>query len=1853
MTNTGAPSALAGSKTGSRATGLQSFQTLRELAPLCCCPPSCRAVLTICLAAILTSTCIASADPLPVSIELQLPLGLNIVSVPLRPEATRTFDAAGLLEATGADWIVRLPTSPETLATTAPQRFIPYFSGYELPAFPIRGDESYLLHVSAQRTWVLTGLSWPESTLAGQLAGSLGSIGVPAQGVQPDASELLRLTGAVGALTTEGGRFRFMSLGRDDSCTGLGWWVVRPTEGTYLLPRRDAFDERPRLVLPAEVFAAPRQLLTLTVTASDREWGALRYSWRRTAGPAALLSASQTLSSSFCARTAGDYGVECAAVDSSGNTTAATTVVRVRDACMPTGLSVRVEGFTTLPAFAVEVAASVEMPAGSPLADGIELTWAANVGRLAAERTRTSSGVSRTSLELSSLPPWRLRDGAIVAIAVAVGSSKATTAVFIQQPGAKQTSSNRSEADTRRTASADPADTDHDSLLDTWEVLLGTNPALGDSDADGLSDIEELALGLDPTAPGPAVTDGSDGDLDGLRDEEEAAAGTDPLSRDTDGDGAVDGIEVRRGLSPLKADTDGDGLPDGAELHETNTDPFEPDSDGDGLLDGYEARYHCDPWQRDSDGDGLDDGIEVELGLNPELFSSDEDGVSDQSERILGTDPLCRDTDGDGLDDGEEIQAGLSALSRDTDGDGLDDRAERTTEPNSDAGIADTDGDGLSDSEERTLGLRPRNPDHDGDGLVDGTEIRLGLSPTEADRDGDTRTDAQEDTTNPFDPDSDGDGFPDNNDGWAGVGYNLGACVPDVDSDGLADGLEATYHTDLLPLRGNPDSDNDGLPDGLEVALGLNPAQHDTDNDGIDDAREAVIPSGGTLSFVSLNRVVGGGARVGLQDGHDLLSSDLGLEVAVSNTLGNPASGRLRFTLERAQDAGPVESHGRDYLVGGRLLGIPQGNSKFYLSTAYCPAGILTVDLLVTGESVPAISEPIPRASRQLTVQRVLGLTDIVRRTAAGEFISVYDASGGRCTEPVRVGDVDVTFRTINLNPHEVGLRLRVASEAAGLLATSTGMAPWRASPTELIFRVASRATPHFTLHLNRGRDWSHLPAAIPVSIDFVSLTDGATVLWPTGVATQEPMQLSVATRPSERMKVAIEYSGPVPIGGMAPGGPLPTVVKSPPVTGKDEPVSVELQSAALRRDLRPRCRVQVDDEYGRPLSDVPIRFVTRRPSGTAAEPLEFRLDTGLTRNGAALTGNAGQVLGRLRYSGDAARDEARMLEVVAFLGTASERPLRDLQAIADAGGPESAHRVFTGRSIRFEADDVMDGQVRFRVPAVPAAELVWLLDAFTQVVDEPAPAILGVPLRPRLLDGIVDPASLLPQARFPAYRQTPSDSVFGNLAVSAGGLAAEVMFGLAFPIASDFKDVVRVVYFDAWAKGEDVDKVAALLAVGMLALDLTPAGYVTRVGAKSLAAIGSVTKAMWRYLANMADKQLLKRILRSREGAEQVAEASKDLVQVAQNRVRISAGEETLEGASGNVGKQAAIARDLTTHLAQLKGTALGVLVLRGLPAALADDVAEEVLRVEGALRSGLGNEDVLGLTTFVIRRAEDATAGVTKQTLSGAADAAIRFRKSMLSRLQKPGRAVLPRWLSEAHSLEMAADWLSTQVFNLARDATEMFVRDEGGVAREVAASARGLSDEALESLATLVTHPGLAASAGELAGIETARAICKRWCYRGEGVVDELLSALQAPTAVEGFVFAELPGATEYLLKLPAQNNLGEAYVAFVAARQYPGQALEIGRKIANATLGLVSDLDLVLRNTVLEIKHLDRITDEHVTQLQNLKTLLLSSEFSGHGRVFLHKPTAIFDSGVKEAILPTGYIRIPGLAFPPPP
>ena len=97
-------------------------------------------------------------------------------------------------------------------------------------------------------------------------------------------------------------------------------------------------------------------------------------------------------------------------------------------------------------------------------------------------------------------------------------------------------------------------DIDGDTLFNTDEEVLGTDPRDWDTDGDGLPDGWEFDHGLDPTDG----TDGTgDGDGDGLTNAMEYDRGTNPRDWDTDLDGMDDGFEVAHGFDPTN-DTDAD-----------------------------------------------------------------------------------------------------------------------------------------------------------------------------------------------------------------------------------------------------------------------------------------------------------------------------------------------------------------------------------------------------------------------------------------------------------------------------------------------------------------------------------------------------------------------------------------------------------------------------------------------------------------------------------------------------------------------------------------------------------------------------------------------------------------------------------------------------------------------------------------------------------------------------------------------------------------------------------------------------------------------------------------------------------------------------------------------------------------------------------------------------------------------------------------------------------------------------------------------------------------------------------------------------------------------------------------------
>lgn len=413
-----------------------------------------------------------------------------------------------------------------------------------------------------------------------------------------------------------------------------------------------------------------------------------------------------------------------------------------------------------------------------------------------------------------------------------------------------------------------------------------------DIDGDTLSNTQEVAIGTDPR--------NSDSDRDTLTDSQEVATGTNPLNNDTDGDTLLDGVDsnplvaaARPVLQPIPA----------IEIVEGRTAEFVAGaSDADANL--VELNFISPPiatiWTgNNSSRLTFAPAQEVQAGyrLGPAA-----PGVS--TIRLVAV-------DADGLRATNDFQVTVLA---DLDRDGIADRDD-----------ADIDGDALSNTQEVALGTDPRDPDSDDDSIPDGVDPRplvknlppiastnefaiqspndllITLVASDANNDPLTLTITKLPTsgrlfqttdgiargpqitaldpaiTHPqfkviFSPpfatnatstfafrasdgfaqsdeagiaisvthvpgaDSDGDGMPDLYEVQNGLNPELNDAASDADGDGLTNldelnrGLRA----------GHSDTDADALNDGAELAAGTDPLNPDTDGDGI---RDGVDPN--------------------------------------------------------------------------------------------------------------------------------------------------------------------------------------------------------------------------------------------------------------------------------------------------------------------------------------------------------------------------------------------------------------------------------------------------------------------------------------------------------------------------------------------------------------------------------------------------------------------------------------------------------------------------------------------------------------------------------------------------------------------------------------------------------------------------------------------------------------------------------------------------------------------------------------------------------------------------------------------------------------------------------------------------
>lgn len=260
------------------------------------------------------------------------------------------------------------------------------------------------------------------------------------------------------------------------------------------------------------------------------------------------------------------------------------------------------------------------------------------------------------------------------------------------------------------TASAKPADRNHDGLPDRWEkkfdLSLRKDQRKLDQDKDGLRNINEWRAKTSPRS--------SDSDRDGVSDAQE----------DQDGDLVDNGNEQREGTLPRDEDSDNDQLSDGVE-----------DRDHDGLNNRFEDQTGNDPVDPDTDDDGVRDGQEhsgVISAYDPATgemtitLSSGEtlSGIADESTEIE-----CENEDQ--AEDGYESDDHRG-------GGGREDRAASAS--SSDDGSSD---DGSSDDGSSDDGSSDDGSSDDGNGSEDGDYncglgLEVGASVKEAELDPET-----------------------------------------------------------------------------------------------------------------------------------------------------------------------------------------------------------------------------------------------------------------------------------------------------------------------------------------------------------------------------------------------------------------------------------------------------------------------------------------------------------------------------------------------------------------------------------------------------------------------------------------------------------------------------------------------------------------------------------------------------------------------------------------------------------------------------------------------------------------------------------------------------------------------------------------------------------------------------------------------------------------------------------------------------------------------------------------------------------------------------------------------------------
>ncbi|MBI4872624.1 MAG: PKD domain-containing protein [Candidatus Riflebacteria bacterium] len=382
-----------------------------------------------------------AAEPLAVATaSVRLHRGLNLVALPLEPLATGPVDSDLLLGATGANWIVRIVRTQTTPVTTPAGIFQLYAKSLGLPAFPLRASECYLVHVSSERTWTLTGTAWRASERSVLLDTRLASLGLPPDRQTSGTLDLAELADArvgweVRADANGRGHFEVLSGQPGASPLPSAVWIIPSGPGVVTFPGPRPADRAPVVTAPLELTGAPGASIRLRAAAFDPEGGTLTYAWVVREGSGGEVSPREGPTSSFAARDAGTYVVQVTAHSSAGGSAGASTTIHVSDGLGAARGSLMASAVSTAPrGFWTTLVASFEDGAGAPVADGTLVLWRTSRGVLSPSVSETAGGTAQVRLELFDVLPEELEEGLFVGLLASSGRAAVTTAIVLASP---------------------------------------------------------------------------------------------------------------------------------------------------------------------------------------------------------------------------------------------------------------------------------------------------------------------------------------------------------------------------------------------------------------------------------------------------------------------------------------------------------------------------------------------------------------------------------------------------------------------------------------------------------------------------------------------------------------------------------------------------------------------------------------------------------------------------------------------------------------------------------------------------------------------------------------------------------------------------------------------------------------------------------------------------------------------------------------------------------------------------------------------------------------------------------------------------------------------------------------------------------------------------------------------------------------------------------------------------------------------------------------------------------------------------------------------------------------------------